>query len=69
MLFGVDEDLELGEVALVAGADFTTLHEQPSPTMPELPTTTIDIEASTSTTTSTTQVGYLPEEPPGASCG
>ncbi len=69
VVFGVDEDLGPGEVVLVVGADFTTLHDQPSPTIPEIPTTTIDVEAPTSTTTSTTQVGYVPDEPPGASCG
>jgi hypothetical protein len=67
--FAVDEDLAAGEVVLAVGADFTTLHDQPSPTIPEPPTTTIDTEAPTSTTTSTTQVGYVPDEPPGASCG
>lgn len=67
--FGVDEDLEPGEVALVAGADFTTLHEQPSPTIPELPTTTIDPASTPTSTTTTTQVGYVPDEPPGAACG
>ncbi len=43
---GVDEDLDDGEVVLVVGQDFTTVHDQPSPTMPQLPTST--------TTTSTT---------------
>jgi polyisoprenyl-teichoic acid--peptidoglycan teichoic acid transferase len=72
VLFGMDEDLSRGEVALVAGADFTTLHEQPSPTVPELPstTTTFDEDAtSTSSTTTTTHVGYVPDAPAGASCG
>lgn len=71
-LFGVDEDLDAGEVVLVAGTDFTTVHEQPSPTMPAMPTTTIDTRTTstaTSTTTTTTQVGYVPDEPPGAACG
>lgn len=45
---GVDEDLDEGEVVLVVGADFTTVHDQPSPTMPNLPTST------TTSTTSTT---------------
>lgn len=70
VLFGIDEDLEAGEVVLVAGADFTTLHDQPSPTTPELPTTTTEAGSSTTaSTTTTTQVGYVPEEPPGATCG
>lgn len=71
VLFGLDEDLEPGEVFLVAGADFTTLHEQPSPTVPELPsttTTTSDDADGTSSTTTTTQVGYVPEAPAGADC-
>lgn len=69
-LFGVDEDLTAGEVVLVAGPDFTTLHEQPSPTVPQLPSsTTVDGEdASTTSTTTTTQVGYVPEDAPGAAC-
>lgn len=71
VLFGVDEDLTSGEVVLVAGADFTTLHEQPSPTVPQLPSsTTVEGEdATTSSTTTTTQVGYVPEDSPGATCG
>lgn len=44
---GVDEDLDPGEVVVVVGPDFTTVHDQPSPTIPDLPT-------STTTTTSTT---------------
>jgi LCP family protein required for cell wall assembly len=68
--FGVDEDLEPGEVVLVAGPDFTTLHEQPSPTVPELPSSTTEAgEETTTSTTTTTQVGYVPEEPAGAACG
>jgi len=78
VLFGVDADLGADEVVLVVGEDFTTLHEQPSPTVPELPavtaTTAADAETSTSTTTpsttTTTRIGYLPgEAPPGVSCG
>ena len=66
--FVVDEDLEEGEVSLVAGADFTTVHEQPSPTVPDLPTTTTTTTtpAASSTTQSTTTtsepVGYVPGE-------
>ena len=68
--FGLDEDLAPGEVVLVAGEDFTTLHEQPSPTVPELPSTTADTDAADGTTssTTTTQVGYVPEPPPGSDC-
>lgn len=70
VLFGTDEDLAPGEVVLVAGADFTTLHEQPSPTVPELPSTSrsTDGDGGTSTSTTTTQVGYVPEAPPGSDC-
>ena len=72
-LFGVDEDLDPGEVFLVAGADFTTLHEQPSPEIPPIPTTTTTTAepgaSTTTSTTSTTVVGYLPgEAPPGIDC-
>ncbi|HSP01867.1 MAG TPA: LCP family protein [Acidimicrobiales bacterium] len=71
--FGVDEDLSSGEVVLVAGADFTTLHEQPSPTVPELPSTTgstggDEVTDMSSTTTTTEVVGYVPEPPPGSDC-
>ena len=60
--FALDEDLGTGEVVLVAGADFTTVHTQPSPTVPELPTTTTTPEdAESTTTTSSTVVGYVPE--------
>lgn len=68
--FSVDEDLEPGSVTLVAGSDFTTVHRQPSPTIPELPTTTTtesdsDTDeppptAEAPTTTTTAPVGYLP---------
>ncbi|HEU5085278.1 MAG TPA: LytR C-terminal domain-containing protein, partial [Acidimicrobiales bacterium] len=79
VLFGLDEDLEPGEVVLVAGADFTSLHDQPSPTAPQMPSTTTttsaddeddgDGPADTSTTT-TTKVGYVPDEAPAqVDCG
>ncbi len=80
VLFGTDTDLEPGEVVLVAGFDFTTVHDQPSPTVPELPTTTTTTTSSTlpentaplttlvgddpSTTTTTEPIGYLPGEAP-----
>lgn len=74
--FEVDPDLSGADVVLVAGADFTTLHDQPSPTTPEIATTTTttvagdDPAATTSTTSSTTTttepVGYVPES---ADCG
>ncbi len=78
--FGTDEDLGENEVVLVAGHDFTTLHDQPSPTTPSLPTTTTTTAApgkagsSTSapppTTTTTAPLGYTPDEAPaGVSCG
>ncbi|MCO8127691.1 LCP family protein [Acidimicrobiia bacterium EGI L10123] len=68
--FGLDEDLAPGEVVLVAGEDFTTLHEQPSPTVPELPSTTAATggDGGTTSSTTTTQVGYVPEPPPGSGC-
>ena len=68
--FGLDEDLAPGEVVLVAGDDFTTLHEQPSPTVPELPSTTVATggDDGTTSSTTTTQVGYVPEPPPGSDC-
>jgi polyisoprenyl-teichoic acid--peptidoglycan teichoic acid transferase len=71
--FAVDDDLVPGEVYLVAGPDFTTLHEQPSPTAPTIPTTTtttvVGQEPEPSTKT-TSVVGYLPgEAPPGVECG
>jgi len=73
VVFGVDEDLAPGEVYLVAGPDFTTLHEQPSPTTPSIPpapTTTAADGASAATTTTTTVVGYVPDEAPAsAACG
>lgn len=75
VLFGFDEDLGPGEVVFVAGPDFTTLHDQPSPTVPEIPTTTTtegggDDGLGIASTTTTTQVGYLPgEAPPDVSCG
>jgi len=71
--FGVDEDLVPGEVFLVAGPDFTTLHAQPSPTTPSIPastTTTLAAGEEPTSTTTTTAVGYLPgEAPPGVDCG
>ncbi len=58
---------------LVAGPDFTTLHEQPSPETPTIPTTTTTTVAGEEpepSTTTTTAVGYLPgEAPPGVECG
>lgn len=63
--FELDEDLDEGEVTLVAGGDFTTVHEQPSPTTPDMPTTTTSTTevgaTSTSTTTTTAPVGYVPD--------
>lgn len=72
--FGEDADLATGEVYLVAGPDFTTIHEQPSPVIPEIPTTTTTTAAAgerstTTSTTSTTVVGYVPGDAPvGADC-
>ncbi len=75
VVFEVDNDLDAGEVVVVVGDDFTTVHDQPSPTIPELPTTTTtappttsgDSSATTvaptsSTTSTTAPIGYLPGE-------
>jgi len=67
--FGVDEDLAPGEVYLVAGPDFTTLHEQPSPTAPSIPpapTTTAADGSTAGPTTTTTVVGYVPDRAPAS---
>lgn len=70
--FALDEELGPGEAVLVAGGDFTTVHQQPSPTVPEIPTTTEpeDQASSPSSTTSTTTVGYVPDDSggPAADC-
>ena len=82
--FAVDEELEDGAVSLVVGRDFTTIHDQPSPTIPELPSTTTttttvattepgavstSTTATTGSTTSTTApIGYLPDADAAASC-
>ncbi len=81
--FSVDEDLAPGTVSFVVGRDFTTVHDQPSPTVPELPTTTTTTTTTTvdddsdststtiapeSTTTTTAPVGYLPDATAAASC-
>ena len=68
--FAATDELGPGEVVLVAGPDFTTVHRQPSPTVPELPTTTTtEPERGQGTTTitapattTTAPVGYLPED-------
>lgn len=75
VVFEIDEDLEPGEVVIVVGADFTTIHDQPSPTIPELPTTTTtappttagdrsatSVAPTSSTTSTTAPIGYLPGE-------
>ncbi|WP_436793239.1 LCP family protein [Actinospongicola halichondriae] len=80
----VDEDLEPGEVVLVVGQDFTTVHDQPSPTLPELPSTTTTTTSTTapsdastsstvvttpeSTTSTTAPIGYLPDRDAAAAC-
>ncbi len=69
--FERDDDLEEGEVTLVAGRDFSTVNEQPSPSTPDLPTTTTSTteagETSTSTTTTSEPVGYVPDADGSAS--
>ncbi|MDE0803478.1 MAG: LCP family protein [Acidimicrobiales bacterium] len=80
--FAVDEELAADSVSFVVGQDFTTVHDQPSPTVPELPTTTTTTVASTepgdpststtaapdSTTSTTAPIGYLPDAAAAASC-
>ena len=76
--FSVDDNLGEGEVTLVAGADFTTVHEQLSPNVPEIPTTTTtaatgDTGSGSTTsgvpsTTTTAPIGYLPDSGPGNLC-
>ncbi len=58
-------DLGAGEVVVVAGADFTTVHDQPAPTEEEATTTTEATQATASTTTAadsttTTAAGSSP---------
>ncbi len=76
----LDENLGLGEVILVTGSDFTTIHDQPTPkgsaddqrtttstTAPTSTSTTAPGETSTSSTvptTTTTVIGYSTGEPP-----
>ena len=83
--FAIDSDLGENEVVLVAGDDFTTVHDQPSPTIPELPTTTSTTTPTTEpssngssttattvpTTTTTEPIGYVPEADAAAAaaCG
>jgi LCP family protein required for cell wall assembly len=75
-----DEDIDDGEVVLVTGSNFTTIHTQPAPegSPDELLSTTSTTVAvpgdssttSTSPTTSTTTLGYATgEPPPGVDCG
>jgi polyisoprenyl-teichoic acid--peptidoglycan teichoic acid transferase len=74
--FVADDELDASEVSIVAGADFTTVHEQPSPTVPELPPATSpptaqeETSTTTATTTTTTEpVGFVPgEDRDPASC-
>lgn len=67
--FEADPDLEGSDVELVVGPDFTTLHDQPSPTTPDIETTTTtsspeDDDTSVSTTvpatTTTEPLGFVP---------
>jgi LCP family protein required for cell wall assembly len=73
-----DDSLDDGAVALVTGADFTTIHDQPAPegSPDDLRSTTSTTAPSGSTppstegTTTTTVVGYATgEPPPGVECG
>ena len=77
-----DADIDDGEVVLVTGADFTTIHDQPAPegSADDLQITTSTSapaaggEGSSATTaaptTSTTVAGYATgEPPPGVECG
>lgn len=75
--FATDANLGPAEVVLVAGSDFTTVHDQISPTIPEIPTTTTTTSASAvttttllPTTTTTEPLGYVPDAgAAGAACG
>ena len=76
----LDDNLGLGEVILVTGSDFTTVHDQPTPegsaddqrtttstTAPTSTSTTAPGETTTSSTvptTTTTVIGYSTGEPP-----
>ncbi|HLM64917.1 MAG TPA: LCP family protein [Acidimicrobiales bacterium] len=79
-----DPAVEPGEVVLVAGADFTTVHDQPTP-LDRMPTTTVPGAPATSattapaettttrppppSTTTTAPNGYIVGDPPaGATC-
>ena len=77
-----DETVAEGEVVLVTGTDFTTVHDQPAPEgAPDDDRTTTSTTATTegtpgasttttSSTTTTTVVGYATGEPPdGVDCG
>ena len=78
-----DETLAEGEVVLVTGTDFTTVHDQPAPEgsrdddrTTTSTTATTDVgpggnsATTTSSTTTTTVVGYATGEPPeGVDCG
>jgi LCP family protein required for cell wall assembly len=82
-VFAVDESLDVNEVLLVTGPDFTTVVRQPWPaeSVPG-PTTTTSTTATTApeggeettttteapTTTTTEVVGFLPEAPPDVEC-
>ena len=66
--FAFEEGLGPGEVVLVAGGDFTTVHEQPSPTTPDIPTSTTTPDATSSSSTTSSVVGYVPDSPAGATC-
>lgn len=76
--FEMDENLGDAEIELWAGADFTTLHDQPSPEPPEVvPPTTASGSAEESTTTTTAPtttttepLGFVPDDAPeGVECG
>jgi LCP family protein required for cell wall assembly len=73
-----DGTLRDGTVALVTGADFTTIHDQPAPegSPDDLRSTTSttapggETTPTTAPTTTTTAVGYATgEPPPGVDCG
>ena len=77
-----DADIDEGEVTLIVGADFTTVHDQPAPegSPDDVRSTTSTTAAGdpgstaadpgTTTTTAPAPIGYgTGEPPPGVSCG
>lgn len=69
----VDDSVPAGEVVLVVGPDFTTVHDQPAPTVADTSTTAGGSESPTTTAaptpTTSEPPGYVPDEAPaGVAC-